>query len=184
MVSLVILLVLTVLGVNSMQSLVLEERMAGNSRQAMVSSQAADIAVRTAEAWLSANFNALSDLAQFSAGNAGLYALKSTAPGAAKVLKPAASGLDDLFDNSDWTAANSVAVTAASNYDPGNAKDQLVGADPRYIIEYIGRVGRPPLDPNDPSPDTRDYAFRITGIGFGEDTNARSLVQSTFFVTL
>ena len=61
---------------------------------------------------------------------------------------------------------------------------KLVGAAPRYLIEYIGRVGQPSLDPNDPAPDIRDYAFRITGIGFGEDVNARSLVQSTFFITL
>ena len=181
-VSLVILLVLTVLGVNSMQSLVLEERMAGNSRQAMVSSQAAEIALRAAESWLAtpANFGKPADLLKFSAGNPGLYALKSTAVGANQVLKP----VIDLYEDVSWTNANSVEVAAAEGFDPGNAKSKLVGVAPRYIIEYIGRVGPPPLDPNDVAPDTRDYAFRITGIGFGEDVNARSLVQSTYFITL
>ena len=68
--------------------------MAGNSRQAMVSSQAAEIAVRAAEGWLSANFNSTADLAQFSAGNAGLYALKSTAAGANLVLEPGGPGAE------------------------------------------------------------------------------------------
>ena len=45
-----------------MQSLVLEERMAGNARQAMVSSQAAEIAVRSAEAWLVAEDRVVASL--------------------------------------------------------------------------------------------------------------------------
>lgn len=54
-VSLIILLVLTVLGVASMRSTTLEEKMAGNSRDLSLAFNAAEAALRGAEAELSAS---------------------------------------------------------------------------------------------------------------------------------
>lgn len=182
-VSLVILLILTVLGVNSMSALTLEERMANHARQSMVASQSAEMAVRAAEVWLAANVNA-ANVSQFWAGNPGLYSRFTS------INAPAF----DVFDDGAWTDANSLLVSAVAGIDPvainpNGAKDQLVAQNPRYIIEYLGRVSedasQDSLDiVNSQQPDVRDYAFRITAVGWGENTNARYLLQSTFRVTL
>lgn len=182
-ISLVILLILTVLGVNSMSALTLEERMANHARQSMVASQSAEIAVRAAETWLAANVNA-GNVSQFWAGNPGLYSRFTS------INAPAF----DVFDDTAWTNANSLLVNASTAIDPAainpaGPKTSLVAQNPRYIIEYLGRVSedasQDSLDiVNTQQPDVRDYAFRITAVGWGENTNARYLVQSTFRVTL
>ncbi|MEZ5525522.1 MAG: pilus assembly protein [Pseudomonadales bacterium] len=179
-ISLIILLILTVLGVNSMSALTLEERMASHARQSMVASQAAEIAVRAAETWLAntANVNA-SNMAQFWDGTAGLYSRYGVLN--APVL--------DVFDDGDWDNTNSVEVNGVAAIDPDGPKGQLVAQNPRYMIEYLGRVSedasQDSLDiVNSQQPDVRDYAFRITAVGWGENTNARYLVQSTFRITL
>ena len=172
-VSLVILLVLTILGVNSMSSLVLEERMAGHARQSMVASQAAQVALRTAETWVQTNVNSTAQLAQFRNGTPGLYS--QSAP-----MLPLPPGFDVTVD-AGWTALNSVTVPLQGINPPG-VKAQLVGQNPQYIIEYLGKAGTSsaPLDPNIPTIDPSPHAFRITAIGWGEDTNARFLAQSTY----
>lgn len=172
-ISLIILLVLTVLGVNSMSSLVLEERMAGHTRQSMVASQSAEVALRAAEAWIAANVNTTGNLAQFSNGTQGLYSQRT----------PELLPNFDIYDDAVWSDANSVPVNI-SGIDPDGPKAQLVSQNPRFLIEYLGRMGMGKLDPNDPQPDIRPYAFRITAIGWGEDANARFMAQSTFRLVL
>lgn len=51
-VSLIFLLILTILGVSSMRSTVLEEKMAGNMRDRSLAFQAAEVALRDAEAFI------------------------------------------------------------------------------------------------------------------------------------
>lgn len=51
-ISLVILIVMTLIGITAMGSSTLQERMAGNSRDMAVSFQAAEAALRGGEAWL------------------------------------------------------------------------------------------------------------------------------------
>jgi type IV pilus assembly protein PilX len=179
-ISLVILLILTVLGVNSMSALTLEERMASHARQSMVASQAAEIAARAAETWLAnAAYVNASNISQFWAGTAGLYSRYDVIN--APVL--------DVFDDGDWDDTNSVEVAGVAAIDPDGPKTQSLAQNPRYMIEYLGRVSedasQDSLDiVNSQQPDVRDYAFRITAVGWGENTNARYLVQSTFRITL
>ena len=178
-VSLVILLVLTILGVNSMSSLLLEEKMAGNTRQTMVASQAAEVALRAGEDWIRANVSASTHVSQFWAGTVGYYSHAGTLN-----LPPASF---DMVDDTTWVA-NSVAVNITA-IDPVGPKTSLVSQDPRYIVEYLGRVSEDnsddPLDVvNDVVVDKREYAFRVTAIGWGENTNARFLAQSTYRIKL
>ena len=51
-VGLLLLLVMTIIGVSSMQTTLLEEKMAGNLRDQDLALQAAESALRDAEAWL------------------------------------------------------------------------------------------------------------------------------------
>jgi len=170
-VSLVILLVLTILGVNSMSSLVLEERMAGHARQSMVASQSAQVALRVAETRINTTVTSTAQLTQFRNGTLGLYSPHTGSP-----LLPIAF---DVAVDANWTPLNSVTVPL-QNVNPTGAKANLVGRGPQYIIEYLGKTGDSLLNPNEPVIDPSPHAFRITAIGWGEDTNARFLVQSTF----
>lgn len=107
-VSLIVLLVLTLVGVASLQSTSLEERMAGNLRDLNLALQASESTLREAEGVI----DGLANATGFGTGG-GLYSL-GNAP--------------DPFSTGTWTGASS--NQASQNY--GNA------ANPRYFIELIG----------------------------------------------
>jgi type IV pilus assembly protein PilX len=175
--SLLILLVMTVLGVAAMGTTTLQERMASNNRQQQVAFQAAEAALRAAEAYLSANITSVTALrTNFNSGAPvdGLYAERAPVTGVATYPLPASF---DIYDDSDWlTAGNAVNVNTLTT----------VTQTPRYIIEYVGRVGPPPTDYSGKKPDTRQYGFLITAIGWGEGAtpNSRYLVQSSYRIPL
>lgn len=174
-VSLLILLVMTVLGIAAMGTTTLQERMANNNRQQQVAFQAAEAALRAAESFLSANVTDLASLTtNFNSGApvAGLYAERAPIVGVATHPLP---GGFSIYDDSDW-AASGVEVITVPN----------VTRKPRYIVQYIGRVGPPPTDYNGKKPDNRQYGFRITAVGWGEGAtpNNRYLVQSTYRIPL
>ena len=176
-VSLLILLVMTVLGVAAMGSTTLQERMANNNRQQQVAFQAAEAALRAAETFLGntisdatalrTNFNSVVPVA-------GLYAERAPMTGVATYPLPAGF---DIYDDNDWLAAGSAVevITLTS-----------LTQRPRYIIEYMGRVGAPPNEYSGKKPDTRQFGFRITAIGWGEGAapNARYLLQSSYRIRL
>lgn len=175
---LIILLIMTIVGVNSMSGLVLEERMAGNNRQYMIASEQAEAAIRAGENWVAVNVsNPTTHIAQFDGTN-GLYSR----------VAPAVLPFD-IFDTSAW-AGNSQPVTTLSNVDPLGVKGQgdLVGRDPAFIVEYFGRASAPDesgkiggkkLDPNDTTQSQKYHVFRVTGAGWGEDGTTHFLAQST-----
>ena len=166
-ISLLILLTLTILGITALNTTVMEERMSSNTRQRNLAHQAAETALKSAEQWLG---NA--------AGNVTLVGHLSQFDQSAELYDDTTSGRSINFDinnSTSWTASNSQAVTTLSNF-PSNASE-IPGA-PRYIIEYIGRIGDPPLNFTDP--DLRDYAFRVIAIGWGPDKTTRVVLSSTF----
>ncbi|MBI5041484.1 MAG: hypothetical protein HZB57_09920 [Gammaproteobacteria bacterium] len=163
LVSLMILLIMTVLGIAGMSSTTMEEKMAANNQQRQQAYQAAETALRDAEAWLTNNVTAIGDLANFSGAN-GLYSLQETASGAA-VNPPTFN----LYDNSAWQSNGVASLSLLDNQDT-----------PRYIIEYMGPTEDPAgLNPNDPVPVVM-YAFRITAIGWSVDGTSRYLAWSHY----
>jgi type IV pilus assembly protein PilX len=176
-VGLLILLVMTVLGVAAMGSTTLQERMANNNRQQQVAFQATEVALRAAETYLSnsiSSVTALNTNFNSAAPVAGLYAERAPMTGVATHPLPAGF---NIYNDNDWLAAgNAVEVNTVTS----------VTQRPRYIIEYVGRVGPPPNDYSGKKPDTRQYGFRITAIGWGEGAapNARYLLQSSYRMPL
>lgn len=164
MVSLMLLLIMTLLGLAAMNTTTMEEKMASNNQVRQQSFQGAETALRDAEAWLAANVNTVADLAQFNGTN-GLFALERPTPGA-----PLAPPTFDIFDDTVWPLNG----TQSLNLLPNQTR-------PRYIIEYLGKFGTggAPLDPN-AAPTPARYAFRITAIGWGTDDTARFLAWSHF----
>jgi len=176
-VSLLILLVMTVIGVSSMGSTTLQERMANNNNQRQIAFQAAEAALRSGEAYLVANVTGVSDLVTtFSAATpvTGMFAARAPAVGVEKNAIPASF---NRFDDASWLAANNaVEVSSVTG----------VTRRPRFIVEYLGRVGPPLNNYSGKKQDAREYAFRITAIGWGEGASptARYLLQSNFQMSL
>ena len=116
-VSLMILVVLTMLGVSSMTTSSLQERMAGNFRDRQIAFQAAEMTLAYAEEYARNNINAVS----FFNNTDGYYALYS--------------GPTNLsaFDDSWWTDTDSQALPTTI--------DQ-VRTQPRFVVEYRGDIGQ------------------------------------------
>jgi len=177
-ISLLILLVMTIIGIASMGSTTLQEKMANNNNQRQIAFQAAEVALRTGEALLIANIGSVTDLnTNFSATApvAGLYSERAPIVGVA--TRPLPVGVN-IFDDASWlTAGNAVSTAAVGTL------TQL----PRFIIEYMGRAGATPKTGYlNKKPDVRQYAFRITAIGWGEGATptARYILQSSFRMPL
>jgi len=160
-ISLVMLLVLTIIGISSVQTTSLEVRMTRNEHDTMLAFQAAESALRDGEQQL----EAITTTAVFTdGGNSGLY------------------NVADLGDTEHWhsagvwTAGNS--VEAATDIDG-------VDAPPRYIIEHVASVLREnnayqQEDPYAAAATDRVEIFRITARGVGGSGDARVLLQSTY----
>jgi type IV pilus assembly protein PilX len=176
-ISLLVLLVMTVLGVAAMGSTTLQERMANNNRQQQLAFQAAEAALRAAEIYLANTINSVTALNvnfNSAAPMIGLYSQRAPMTGMATFPLPAGF---NIYDDNDWLAAgNAVEVNTLPS----------VTRHPRYIIEYVGRVGAPPNDYSGKKPDIRQYGFRVTAIGWGEGAapNARHLLQSSYRIPL
>ena len=181
--AMLLLLVMTIIGISATSTTVMEERMASNVRQSEIAHQAAEVALRNAEDMFVTGFGSgptpltLTNIGTFFDGTMpGLYA---RVPGNSLVkitLDPVTSTFD-VSDPSQWTAANSLqgdaVLTTATNPPPA----------PRFVIEYVGSASNPPLDPNETNTTTK-FAFRITAIGWGQETSAGNrvsrIVSSTY----
>ena len=158
-ISLVLLLVLTIIGVSSVQTTSLEVRMSRNEHDTLLAFQAAESALRDAE-------NQLLGITSTTAfdNSSGLYEV-------------AAMGSTENWDDAAvWGGGNSVV---------GESLDGTVAA-PRYIVEYVGPVLRDEnaYQQEDPysaaSTVDRVEMFRITARGVGGTPNAQVLLQSTY----
>jgi type IV pilus assembly protein PilX len=160
-ISLVMLLVLTIIGVSAVQTTSLEERMARNSRDRLMAFQAAESALRDAEAFL----ETIVTTAPFTdVGTAGLWTIAPFAT-TARWMQP-----------NIWTGAGSVVAANAI---------QGVMTAPRFLIEHAATLVREENayqldDPYTGSASDRIEIFRITARGVGGTQNARVLLQSTY----
>ena len=158
LISLIILVIMTILGLSAMSNTVLESKMATNAQQRQIAYQAAEKALRDAETWLATNINTDVDVVANFSDSGALYHSRSY------------GSLKHLQNTTNWTDASSVQALGLSN---------VGGNNPRYIIEYIGRVQRAPVEMG--ARDGRFHAFKITAMGYGADPSATYLLSSTVF---
>lgn len=169
-VSLLMLMVMTLIGITAVGTTTLEEKMAGNNRQRQLAFQAASSALREAETWLATNVRTVSQFeTAFNGTPAELYWVRQPSPGDSVRAVPM-----DIYDGNAWAAGNS--------QQPATSVVTGTQQPPRYVIEYMGRIGEPPLDYNEP--DHRQYAFRVTAIGWGTGNTTTYVAQSTFRIPL
>lgn len=154
MISLLILLVMTLIGVTAMDTSNLEEKMAGNERDHQLAFEAAEAAMRQAEEYVTNN---IVSTAAFDGSNTGLYALNSN---------------PDLNASATWT--NSLTY--------GGAISSIKTA-PKYIVEVMGTVGNEDINIagyGESSGTGTVTTFRVTARGTGGSDNSVVMLQSYF----
>lgn len=160
-VSLIMLLLMTLIGVTAMQTVTLDERMAGNAHQR-------NIAFQTAEAGLRAGESHIQNLD---------WDTETTPP----------AGIMDHWDNS--TTYLSLAALEAFSWDDNHSQvytgtlDNRLATQPRYVIERMAVKSSSggSLDAAGP-PSTTESWYRVTarGSGNGSVGDAVVLLQSIF----
>lgn len=158
-ISLSILLVLTILGVSALSTSSLEEKMAGNTRDAHVAFEVAEEALRSAEQYL----ESIATTGDFDdAGAGGLFTEKDNNAEAWSV-------------EANWSSA--VAVTT----------DADVARAPQYIIQLLDAKAGQILDPNvdvnsyNSTSGIGDVTiFQITARGYGVSPNSRVMLQTYY----
>jgi type IV pilus assembly protein PilX len=167
---LVMLVVLMSLALAGMNSGIVQERMAGNARDRNVALQAAEAALRDAEADIEANLTASS--AFVSDCTEGLCLPPS--------MTSANATSQPLWQTIDWAA--SAGKSRAYGSATGATALPGVGSPPRYIVERL-----PPLPPSSgtsaslaSSVDDAPQAFRITARGTGVRASTVVILQSTY----
>lgn len=166
-IALMLLIVLTLIGLASMQNTSLEERMAGNMRSENVSFQASEGALREAEGWLA---TLIAEPAPHNGGATGVWVLDAPDP-----------DLTDDFPwwrqrDDTWWAANGVAFGDSLYYTPS----QSLTDQPRYVIEWRGKR----QDSLNLGAGTADFGgqvfYQVTARGKDMSQQVESVVMSTF----
>ena len=152
-VSLIMLLIMTMLGISTVNTTVLEERMAGHFFNKQSSFDASEAALREGEE------------------DADALAIFAPTDGTAGLHLPNPAGVPT------WDDGSTTWVTRDDSTIPGIAQQ------PQYVLEYMGGVPRDEnclLDSSASSnQDCWRYAYRVTAQGWGANTNALSVMQST-----
>lgn len=161
-VSLIILITLTLLGLTAIQRTTTDLTMAGNQRETGLMFQAAEVGLTTAENFIEAS----TSNGDFNNAPAGLYTVDAENPG---------YNSPDYYDGLEWLNNSSLAAT---NLD---AKEQ-----PRFMIEYLGDRQQNALASINiggyGTQQTGDIVsiYRSTSRGMGLTGNAVRLVQSYY----
>ncbi len=163
-ISLVLLLVLTILGVSVVQTTSLEIRMARNEHDTLLAFEAAESALRDAEAALELT---TSTFAYNDTGVAGLWDM------------PDVTDDNRWEDDTIWTDGRTIVAPTVVDAAPNQPQ-------PRFMIEHIANVQR---DENAYQQDNEYNAagssdsvdvFRVTALGFGGSPNSRVMLQTTY----
>ncbi len=177
--ALVFLLILTILGITSMGTSNLQEKMAQNAKDRGLAFQAAETAMLAAENWI----NAQVGKPTFPNNTNGLY-LANTCPDPAKQVW-------ECYGLLDWEADTNVVVYpgtpgasagAGSPFTPPAGGILWVRTQPKYIIEFVTDKE----DDDDSMVENNDAGsniktiLRVTARGTGGTDQAVVILQSTF----
>lgn len=161
-VSLLILLIMTLLGITAMSTTTLEEKMAGNIRDENIAFQAAEAALRDGEADVIGNNIPESSFVAACTGG---------------LCLPAAVGSSPQWEVVDWAPSG----TTSRKYGSATGAAALtgVGQAPRYIIELLRDIpnSNGSLTTGITAPKTKT-AYRITAVGYGANAATTVVLQA------
>ena len=161
--SLLMLFVLTLIGVSSINTTTMEEKMSGNARNRHIAFQSAETAIKIAEKFITNSVN--NPVGQFD-NNAGLYSIGQ------------GPSVQNAIDYGWWyDVLNERVSPSTSNYDVKN--------NPEYTIEYVGQTTQVEATDieirSDPSGAQGGiHTFKITARGTGLTKNSSVVIQSFF----
>jgi type IV pilus assembly protein PilX len=162
---LVFLLVLTMMGVASMESAVLEERMAGNMQDFNAAFQAAESSLQTGENWLAGE---IIWPATSTDGSTTVWSRDSMDPSTSDSLH---WWQDSARDTSTWWNNNGIEVSAVEG----------VATPPHYIVEEVSTITSGQSIGIGSGQQNRIRVFhRVTARGSGVGDAAVVQLQSTF----
>ncbi len=157
-ISLIILLVMTILGIQGMQSSALEEKMASNYRDRAMAFEAAEAALVAGEAWLDQESEPpVAD----NSGSSNVWTF----------------GSPDINDSTVWASSG---INAATSLTVGASS---FSEAPKYIIEERGLgSSKPDAESGEITHDTANqaYRYRITARGVGTSPNSVVILQSNY----
>ena len=163
-ISMIFLVILTLLGVSSMRSTVLEEKMAGNYKSCQVAFQSAEAAMRSGEAWIQSQTERPPTSASDQIGS-NVWNLNASSP---VVDQP---NWWDQVDSSWWENSNN--ATTYTDVIKGTA------AVPAYVREEQTFI-KDSLTMGIPSDNAGRVFYRITARGVGATGQTKSILQSTY----
>lgn len=165
-VSLLLLLVMTLLGIGASQSTLLQERMAGNQRDQEVALQGAEAALRAAERELSPLTNAVLTRCRMPSDSCDTYEKRVLIDTESQVELDLAKQADGWWGQWGKEYANSEDLAAVST-------------TPEFVIEHKAEV-REVLSVGDPNLDTvRDF-YMATARSSGMTSTAQVVIQSSY----
>jgi type IV pilus assembly protein PilX len=170
--ALMFLLVLSVLGVSVLNSTLLQEKMAGNTKDTNVAFQAAEAGLRDAETDVAQNIT--SGTIFTSSCASGLCTPPSTWP------TPLST---DISKAIDWSSSAQTRIYGSQTSAPALA---YVAAPPLYVIERLSSL---PVGPGSSvgigvtAPNSGGTAYRLTVLATGARPETRIVLQSTFLVS-
>jgi type IV pilus assembly protein PilX len=164
-VALMFLVVLTLLGLSTMTTTTLEEKISGNARDYNVALQAVEATLRDAENDINKNGT--------SSRSTSAFAFTSACP--AGLCKPAAD-TDQTYMTADWSSAST--TTAKYGAWTSAAAIPSVATQPRYLMELL-TGGAPIVGQSVPG-----NWVRITARGWGINSNTQVTLQTIFKANL
>jgi len=174
--ALMFLLVLSVIGISTLNSTLMQEKMVSNTKDMNIAFQAAEAGLRDAEVDVSTNIDVG---AVFSASCInGLCTPPSTWP------SPSSADISKVIDWNDSSKTRAYGVYTSAPALP------TVATQPQYVIE---RLSPPPGLPANPGSSvglgcgagcvhSGGFAYRLTSLGTGVRPETRIVLQSTFIV--
>lgn len=184
LISLIMLLILTVIGIASISGVTMSEKMANSQRDYDVAFEMAEAALVEGEQWVDANDFGV-DAADMQSSCTGTKCWKSdctnglcfngTYPvGSGKLCELTPPAKDVWKEKSYWDSKAKTYSLSVSGVEK-----------PRYLIEFICYT---PKDPSSDQkiisqpPDYKDWVkfYRITALGFGTNPDTRVMLQSTY----
>lgn len=154
-ISLIMLMAMTMIGIAAMTTSTLEEKMAGNSRDRHLSFQAAETALINAEEYISNN---IASPSAFDGSNAGLYEQDAD---------------PDIHASATWDTALNYTGTAINS----------ITTQPKYIIELVGTTGADDVNISgygESSGSGKVATFRITVRATGGTNKSVTLLQTNY----
>lgn len=168
MVSLIILLIMTMIGLAAMRTSSMAEKMAANTIDNEIAFQATEIALRGAESWIA---GLTTEPEQNNNGSNGIWI--------ADAMDPQTGNAESWWheQDADWWAANGIAFPTAIAFETNAGQTTIT--NPRYIIEYQQFVTDDLVVGTGGGPSTGRVYYRITARGTGGSDQSRIMLQST-----